>query len=161
MSADQAAFLDDSDQSEVAATYRAFLDRHGLTESFQQAPRHKRAEWLLRHLEDEKQRRLREAEASEARGDFGRARGRRAMIERLDFLADQLFAIVHPPLIGDGSGYRVGEKPCRYCGEWIEEKTAYEQGGCCESCWAIATKQAEPPGPADQLEKEVNDLVQR
>ena len=150
----EAGFLEDGD---TAAEYQAFVEEHGLADAYAQAPRHERAALLLHALEAERAKYELEAEASEARGNPSRARMKRRKAEFHDGLIDKLFGIVHPPLI-NGQPYRPGFVACRYCGDWFSEKDAYYTGRKCRRCHAIATGEAQPSGPADQLEAEVDEL---
>ena len=141
----------------VAAEYDAWLEARGISLE-ESVPEHERAALAAEFIDLEIERRQRELEFAERAGDRARARSRKARIELLEDAACKLFGKLNPPAI-NGEPYRPGFSLCRFCGTYFDEKLVYEQGNMCGKCWAIGTGKAEPPGPADSLEKEVNDLV--
>ena len=148
-----------AEQAKVIADRERWLAHRGIHLD-PEIPRCARAAQVYRHLEDEWERRESELKASEARGDMARVRKRREMLDRLDVLMAKLWPLLHPVAM-NGEEHRPDERLCRSegCGTWFDRRQAFEQGGFCGPCWAVATGQAEPPGPADDLERTVQRFL--
>jgi hypothetical protein len=72
-------------------------------------------------------------------------------LRRREARLDQLWKLLRPCFLADGSGYLEtgAETPtCASCGDWTDERAKFERpwrdGGLCETCWARGSGASTP-----------------